>query len=215
MTSRRIRPIAKIAVISIVAVAVLAYMISACSWFGGGPPPVQDPYVESGRLVRLTHNDSTETNPVWSPRGDKIAFECISDGRRGIWPFSGYSAPSNNREVKNWPITTYYYPSYICVMNADGSKRKQLTDYDHSDYAPAWSLDGRKIVFSSKRLSLGYSNILVMNADGSDQSLLFDASRLYEDIGRRGEPAYVKAPADLPLLSTLTGMRRIHRITRK
>ena len=165
MTSRRTRPIAKIAVTSIVAVAVLAYMISACSWFEGGPPPVQDPYVESGRLVRLTHNDSTETNPVWSPRGDKIAFECISDGRRGIWPFSGYSAPSTNREVKNWTITTYYYPSYICVMNADGSGRTQLTDDDTGGYDPAWSPDGSKIAFSSR--SDGYRDIHVMNADGS------------------------------------------------
>ena len=58
-------------------------------------------------------------------------------------------------------------------------------------------------------------NILVMNADGTDQSLLFDASMLYEDIGRHGEPAYVKSPADLSLLSILAGMRRIHRITRR
>lgn len=80
MTSRRSRPIIKTAVLAIVGIAVIAYMVSACSWFDGGPAPISDPDVESGRLVRLTHNDSTETNPVWSPRGDKIAFECMSDG---------------------------------------------------------------------------------------------------------------------------------------
>ena len=84
-----------------------------------------------------------------------------------------------------------------------------------NEHPSAWSPDGRKILFSLKRLSLGYSNILVMNANGTDQSLLFDASMLYEDIGRHGEPADVKSPADLSLLSTLTGMRRIHRITRR
>lgn len=172
MTSRRSRPIIKTAVLAIVGIAVIAYMVSACSWFDGGPAPISDPDVESGRLVRLTHNDSTETNPVWSPRGDKIAFECMSDGRRGIWPFSGYSAPSGNREVKNWNITSYSYPSNICVMNTDGSGRTQLTDDDTEDYDPAWSPDGSKIAFTSWRDMI--YGIDVVNADGSGRIRLTD-----------------------------------------
>ena len=184
MTTRNTRPIAKIAVLAIVGVAVLAYTISACSWFDGGPAPISDPDVESGRLVRLTHNNSTETNPVWSPRGDKIAFECLSDGRRGIWPFSGYSTPNTNRQVKNWTISTYSYPSNICVMNADGSGRIQLTDDENEDHEPAWSPDGSRLAFWSSRARNTY--IQVVNADGSGQISLADgASPAWSPDGRK------------------------------
>ena len=178
MTSRRIRPIAKIAVISIVAVAVLAYMISTCSWFEGRPAPAP----EDGRLVRLTHTDSTEEDPAWSPHGDKIAFECLTDDKSWFWPFSSYQSSSNSVEVRNWPIskggptggtgevdnwqsTSTILTGNTCVMNADGSGRIKLTDDwgDHRD--PAWSPDGSKIAFSS--VSDGLRDIHVMNADGS------------------------------------------------
>ena len=62
----------------------------------------------------------------------------------------------------------------IYVMNADGSGERNLTRTPASDWWPAWSPDGRKIVFVSSR-GLGgaswpkrwWSGIYLMNADGS------------------------------------------------
>ena len=56
--------------------------------------------------------------------------------------------------------------SEILVMNADGSRQRNLTR-NSADGDPVWSPDGRNILFVSKRD--GYGDIYVMNADGSGQ----------------------------------------------
>ena len=55
-------------------------------------------------------------------------------------------------------------------MNADGSGQRNLTRHPGHDSAPAWSPDGRKIAFTTKRD--GNFEVYVMNADGSGQQNL-------------------------------------------
>jgi Tol biopolymer transport system component len=55
----------------------------------------------------------------------------------------------------------------ICVINADGTGFKQLTNDPKATQAnPAWSPDGSKIIFDSNREG-GRSQIYVMSPDGS------------------------------------------------
>ena len=124
-----------------------------------------DPDVAAGRLIQLTHTDNSEKNPTWSPRGDKVAFECPEDGP--MWDFleRDLRVQGDGRQVRNWPIHSFYVPGNICVVNADGSGRRQLTDGQGDDSDPAWSPDGSKLAFASRRG--GMRDIFFVNADGT------------------------------------------------
>jgi Tol biopolymer transport system component len=93
-------------------------------------------------VTRLTDNNASDTDPDWSPDGEKIAFV---SGRA----FQDPEGLNRNYE--------------IYVMNSDGSGVTRLTDNDVWDSDPNWSPDGTKIAFES-------SGITVMNADGSGQT---------------------------------------------
>ena len=60
----------------------------------------------------------------------------------------------------------------IYVINADGTAEVNLTNDPGPDRYPAWSPDGKQLVFSSYREASVPGdeplNIYVMNADGSD-----------------------------------------------
>jgi Tol biopolymer transport system component len=82
-------------------------------------------------IKRLTNNSALEETPAFSPNGQKIAYQ------------SDQTSPSNPEG-----------DSEIFVMNADGSGKTNVTDDDQlSDITPAFSPDGRRIVFSSSRNS--------------------------------------------------------------
>jgi len=57
----------------------------------------------------------------------------------------------------------------ICLMDANGNGRRQLTRDKWIDSYPAWSSNGRTIAFTG---NLGKTVIYVMNADGSDRQRL-------------------------------------------
>jgi Tol biopolymer transport system component len=96
-------------------------------------------------VTRLTTNTVPDSEPAWSPDGQRLAF------------FS----------------TTTDEDSEIFVMNSDGSGRTQITDNTAGDWDPAWSPDGAKIIFASDRD--GNPELYVMNADGTAPTrLTFD-----------------------------------------
>lgn len=105
--------------------------------------------------------------PMWSPTGDRIAFSRLANGE-----FDIYS------------------------IKADGTDLRRLTDAPGNDSHPAWSADGRHILFSSSRLGFRdeaalfdipqpYGELFIMNADGSNQRSLTD--NRWEE----GTPAWV------------------------
>ncbi|HKZ77953.1 MAG TPA: CHRD domain-containing protein [Pyrinomonadaceae bacterium] len=68
--------------------------------------------------VRLTNNTANDTSPVWSPDGNKIAFQSNRNGNYEIY-----------------------------VINADGSNAVRLTNNIDFDVLPSWSPDGNKLAF--------------------------------------------------------------------
>jgi D-alanyl-D-alanine carboxypeptidase len=101
----------------------------------------------------LTRNAARDEDPVWSPDGRRIAF-----ARKVAWGAGGVGGQFE-----------------IFVMHADGSGQRRLTRDPSGDSHPAWSPDGRKIVFERRGGSGGggksrdWYDVYVVNADGSRQ----------------------------------------------
>jgi TolB protein len=89
-----------------------------------------------------------EFNPSYAPDGARIAFDAH---RHGAW----------DSDDGLWEIW---------VMNADGSERRMLTSDSVNDWGPAWSPDGRSILFLSGRDNV--YDIFLMASDGSNRRRL-------------------------------------------
>ena len=113
---------------------------------------VSKPDGSDGRAISPS-NASAHT-PSWSPDGTRIAFRRVGTGTKG-------TGGQTDQLIG------------IFVADAkDGADLTQLTTTD--DLQPVWSPDGTRMVFTSFRD--GRSDVYVMNADGSGQIRLTDAS---------------------------------------
>jgi Tol biopolymer transport system component len=123
--------------------------------------------IDGHNVTTLT--DSYDNFPVWSPRGDTIAFI--------------------RRVHSNFNIFT---------IHPDGTGLKQLSDTHGNDAHLAWSPDASRILFTSSRMGFKdealitgnpqpYGEIFVMNADGTHVEQLTDNQ--WEDGGAAWLPA--------------------------
>lgn len=121
--------------------------------------------MEGGEARQLTHIRGGVDAPVWSPCGQWIAFTAHLD-EKGIQPESKEPEEKDpfrkyNRDVKVITRLLYkmdgvgYYDNrrtQVCVIPAAGGTPKQLTSGPFDHHAPAWTPDGRGLVFAANRL---------------------------------------------------------------
>ena len=142
-------------------------------------------------LLRLT--EGLDSDPVWSPDGDAIAFVRDDFGNNGIYlvmPEDGDDWRGKVTEVRwlnsdreehspAWApdgdtlafVTTRDGNAEIYTANAnDDEPPQRLTINDSADTEPVWSPDGDRIAFVSDLF--GETEILVMDSDGANQRRL-------------------------------------------
>ena len=150
-----------------------------------------DIYVMDGdgtNIVNLTNSpDRSESGPVWSPDGSKIAFV------ESHYYDDGY---------------TYFD---IWVMDADGSNRVNLTRTSHNDeFSPSWAPGGQRIAFVKTvphpQISEDWG-IYVMDADGGNVVSLTNSRDTppYEETG----PAWAPDGSKIAYAGVTDGRRRI------
>ena len=101
--------------------------------------------IVEAEIQPLTCSLEKESNPFWSPDGDRIVF-------------LSFDADSGNTNIH--------------VMDADGLEKKQLTSNTSADFffSNPWSPDGQKLLFISDRS--GSYDLWSMNPDGSTKNQL-------------------------------------------
>jgi TolB protein len=104
-----------------------------------------------GKPRRLTNNSEEERAPDWSPDGQLIAYMC----RKGEAP--------EGRTTRTFEI---------CVMNADGSGQKRITNSRVPELGPSWSPDGKQIIFHRAVGGVGQIQLFTINADGTGEKQL-------------------------------------------
>ena len=162
-----------------------------------GNPEIYVMKADGTEQLRLTQDPGVDIHPAWSPDGSSILWNSSRNSTTTGDPetfelFTMRPDGSDVRQVTRGGIATYasWSPdgsrllfrkqladgnSEIFVMAADGSGLTNLTRHPAFDGWPAWSRDGRRIVFA--RESGEDASIHVMNADGSGVRLLPHAIR--------------------------------------
>ncbi len=121
--------------------------------------------LEGGEARQLTRIKGGVSNPVWSPDGKYLAFTAKLT-TEGILPEGKDEEEKDlykkyTKDVK--VITRLFYKldgvgyftdkrSHICIVPVDGGEPRQLTtgEFDHT--SPAWTPDGKGLIFSANRL---------------------------------------------------------------
>ena len=128
-------------------------------------------------MKNLTNRMNSDTQPSWSPDGQRIAFAAQkdnsleisvmnSDGTNLISLNQAGSEPSWSPDGKRISFTC---DTRICIMKSDGSEVKQVTPADILwAQSSAWAPDGKSIAFTD------HEKLYIMDADGSNLKKLTD-----------------------------------------
>jgi Tol biopolymer transport system component len=117
---------------------------------------------DGGDRQQLTQIPGIETTPAWSMDGQQLAFVATRDSKNPSDCANGYVEFRCNFE--------------IYTIHADGTGLRRVTTSPNYDRDPAWSPDGRRIIFSSRATGAPEGYLYVVDPDGANLKQLTSGS---------------------------------------
>jgi Tol biopolymer transport system component len=102
-------------------------------------------------LAPLTGSEGWDSYPAWSPHGERLLFVRTTPRSSDLWDFV----------------------SELCLVNPDGTGLTTVMRTDWVTIRPAWSPDGKRIIFASTARERLY-NLYVINIDGTGLTRITD-----------------------------------------
>src|ERR1035437_481861 len=126
--------------------------------------------IDGSNVKQVTHELGYDGGAFFSPDGKKLVFRA--------------SRPKTDEEIKTYKellSQDLVMPTQmeIFTCNVDGSDLKQITHLGGANWAPFYSHDGKRIIFSSNYASKGSYpfNLYMINVDGTGlEQITFDGS---------------------------------------
>ena len=118
--------------------------------------------VDGSNIRRLTNTPGYDGGAFFSPDGKKIVYRAWHPQGDSLQAYRGLLAQRLVRPNR----------MELFVMNADGSNNRQITNLGGANFAPIFSPDGRKIIFSSNHKNprgreAQNFELFLINVDGS------------------------------------------------
>ncbi|MGI8687029.1 MAG: S9 family peptidase [Thermomicrobiales bacterium] len=147
-----------------------------------------------GEARRLTHGSSDVSQPAWSPDGERLVYVSKTDRPANDDPTH---APKEGSDVR--VITQLGYKmdgegfwdgryTHLFTVPITGGEATPLTDGPWNDAQPAWSPDGSRIAFVSRRTPdrewTNVSDLYTIPAEGGD------VTQLTKSVGPVAAPAW-------------------------
>jgi Tol biopolymer transport system component len=155
---------------------------------------------DGSEMRRLTQNTVLDSDPDWSPDGERVVFISRPDSTPGqsfrrpdifvmnedgsevrrlfesslVASHPRWSPDGRHIVFENLDPAVREFRVY--VMDADGSNVRQIPSAAGPNFWPEWSPDGTRILFLSSRPPRGWWTMYIVNADGTGERQLSDDS---------------------------------------
>ncbi len=139
--------------------------------------------IDGSNVKQITHETGYDGGACFSP-----------DGKQIVWRASRPKTEEEVKEYKDLLAQGLVMPTKmeVFVANADGSNVRQVTSLGKANWAPAFTPDGKKIVFASNhKTERGFPfNLYLINLDGTGLECIthdgsFDAFPMFSPDGKK------------------------------